>query len=197
MGATYKQFLFSTNPMLTYLEGSFAVGASGSVTGNVLGTGISTVTKLSTGTYQIQLLQNFNRIVGSFFELHPAQTGSNVNAGSFVTNTTYQIVTLGTTNWNAIGLASGLTAAVNQCFVATGAGSGNGVAIALGTSGIDHVEMLRGQNLMLYPANTGAYILFQTVLAGAVANPTNGAAIRFGLMLRNSSLLGTNETPTN
>jgi hypothetical protein len=51
---------------------------------------------------------------------------TNVNAGSFVTGKTYTIVNVGTTtNWNSIGAGGGY---IGQVFVATGAGSGDGVA---------------------------------------------------------------------
>lgn len=52
----------------------------------------------------------------------------NVNAGSFVSGRTYEIVTVGDTNWSAIGAT---TFAVGDRFVATGVGSGSGVAAAV------------------------------------------------------------------
>ena len=53
-------------------------------------------------------------------------TTSNVGAGSFTPGTTYTISFVGTTNFVAIGASSN---AVGITFVATGAGSGSGVAI--------------------------------------------------------------------
>lgn len=52
----------------------------------------------------------------------------NVNAGSFVSGRTYEIITVGDTNWSAIGATS---FAVGDRFVATGVGSGSGVAAAV------------------------------------------------------------------
>ena len=52
----------------------------------------------------------------------------NVNAGSFVSGRTYEITTVGNTNWSAIGAT---TFAVGDRFVATGVGSGSGVAAAV------------------------------------------------------------------
>ena len=59
---------------------------------------------------------------------------TNINAGSFVPNTIYKIVTLGTTNWGLIGWTSAnsvtgvTTPLVGDTFIATGKGSGTGVA---------------------------------------------------------------------
>ena len=57
-------------------------------------------------------------------ELRALQTLS-VNAGSFVPGSTYTITTVGDTNWVAIGASANSLGVV---FVATGAGSGSGVA---------------------------------------------------------------------
>jgi hypothetical protein len=49
-----------------------------------------------------------------------------VTAGSFTPGFSYQILTLGTTNWTAIG--AGVNPQVGQVFTATGVGSGTGTA---------------------------------------------------------------------
>jgi hypothetical protein len=51
---------------------------------------------------------------------------NSVTAGSFTVGFSYQILTLGTTNWTAIG--AGVNPQVGQVFTATGAGSGTGTA---------------------------------------------------------------------
>lgn len=56
---------------------------------------------------------------------------SAVNAGSFVTGTTYWITTVGTTDFTAIGASANT---VGLSFVATGAGSGTGTATPLPTT---------------------------------------------------------------
>jgi hypothetical protein len=53
-----------------------------------------------------------------------------VTAGSFLTGTVYRILTVGTTNFIAIGAAANT---VGVCFKATGAGTGTGTATASGT----------------------------------------------------------------
>lgn len=57
--------------------------------------------------------------------VYTASGGSDVNAGSFVTNTIYIIKTVGTTDFTLIGASSNT---VGEVFTATGAGSGTGVA---------------------------------------------------------------------
>ena len=49
-----------------------------------------------------------------------------VNAGSFTAGFSYQITSLGNTNWTAIG--AGINPQVGQVFTATGAGAGSGTA---------------------------------------------------------------------
>ena len=49
-----------------------------------------------------------------------------VNAGSFTPGSSYQIISLGNTNWTAIG--AGVNPQVGQVFTATGAGAGTGTA---------------------------------------------------------------------
>ena len=85
-----------------------------------------------------------------------------MTAGSFVTNVLYQIVTLGNTNYAAIGLNSGFTPAVGQLFVATGAGSGTGTAKAVGYSDADFIEVPYSSNQMVAStvAGQGAIVIF-------------------------------------
>lgn len=146
------------------IQGTVTIGASGAVSSST-GTGVSGVTKLTTGIYQIQTIENYNGYIGSFFEKQSPAIGSNVNDGSFVTNTLYQITAVGTTDWHAAGLNSGLTAAVGQTFVATGAGgAGTGTAKAVGSTGIGVIEVPYNPQQMLDNStiNKGAIIQFQT-----------------------------------
>lgn len=70
-------------------------------------------------------------VVGVAFTATGAGSGNGtvattVSAGAFTAGTDYTIVTLGTTNWPAIGAAY---AAIGQTFTATGVGSGTGKAV--------------------------------------------------------------------
>jgi hypothetical protein len=157
------QFLYSKVPMLSMIEGQILVGASGAVT-TASGAGVQGVTKLATGIYAIRVQDNFNAFIGADFSVQaPVSALAAVTAGSFVTGTLYQIVTLGTTVYSAVGLASGITQAVGQLFVATGAGSGTGTAKAIGYSDCDMISLAFNQQLMLQSsvAGLGAVVIFQ------------------------------------
>lgn len=202
----FRQFLYSANPMLTFIEGSFKVGASGNVAPStgVLGSGVSSVTKTGTGQYEIQLTDNYNRFLGLLPTLiSPTSAAGLVTDGSLVVGLPYQIVFASTsTNWQTLGLQAGVTAAAGMPFVAaSGASGGNGTVVAIGQTGVNSVEVLPNPNTLLGPLTTqaqGATVNIQTLNGSGVAvNPTSGSVIRFGIFLRNSSLLGTNETSSN
>ena len=93
------------------------------------------------------------------------------SAGAFVVGRKYEIKTVGTTDFTAIGAASNT---VGVSFIATGAGSGTGVAydvLQYDTSGIENIEVyvngvkqVEGSTFD-YTATTGTSIGFTTSLA--------------------------------
>lgn len=93
---------------LTAGPSSDATGSSS--TGHTLGQRVGT----TSGTNDVTLQETYKII-----------TASTVSAGSFVVDDTYQIKTVGTTDFTAIGAASNTVGVV---FVATGVGSGTGDA---------------------------------------------------------------------
>lgn len=208
--------------MSTYVEGSFKIGATGAVmpSTGIVGSGVNSVVRKGTGQYVLQLQDNFNRLLGADFNTFSATSAAGaVTDGSLVVGQPYQIAFASTsTNWYTLGLPVGLTPAAGMPFVATSGASaggtgglpGSGTAVRIIASNVDRVEVLPNPNTILQSSNLngplgtsgipaqGAYIFFQTLdTSGAPVNPTSGAVIRFNLFLRNSSLLGTNETPTN
>jgi len=79
---------------------------------------------------------------------------NSVSAGSFTPGFSYQILSLGDTDWTSIG--AGINPQVGQVFTATGAGSGTGTASDAGqcllvTSG----TLTSGQMNMVFSANGG------------------------------------------
>lgn len=60
-----------------------------------------------------------------------ARTAATVTAGSFIVGQAYQVVSLGTTNWAAVG--AGNDVAVGDIFTATSVGAGDGTVYAVGT----------------------------------------------------------------
>lgn len=203
------QFLFSPEPMLTFIDGSFIVGGSGAIASTgAVGTGVKSVTRQGTGKYTIQLSDNYNRFLGGDITLFQATSAAgSVTDGNLVVGQSYKITFASTsTDWQDLGLPLGLTAANGMPFTATSGassgptgGTGNGTVSALVPTGIASVEFLQNPNLTLGPSvGYGAYVQFVTLnTSNAPANPTSGSGVRFNLMLRRSTLPLRNETVTN
>lgn len=187
------QFITSKHPSLALITGSVTFGATGAV-GTVAGNGVQGVTRLTTGIYEIKLVESWPAFIKFIWAGYSGVTGSNVNDGSFVTGTLYQIITVGTTTWSSAGFDSNYTPTVGACFVATGVGgAGTGTAKAVTTSGIGNVELARSQSGLLqnlYPSQgKGSAFIVQTLgYTGSLADPTNGSQLGFGFFLRNSSV---------
>jgi hypothetical protein len=80
---------------------------------------------------------------------------NSVNAGSFTPGFSYQILTLGNTDFTAIG--AGINPTVGQVFTATGAGSGSGTASDAGQCQlIANATINSGQMNMIFSANGGS-----------------------------------------
>lgn len=198
----FYQFLYSTNPMLTYLEGRCNIGSSGAVS-SVKGGGISNVVRLSAGVYKIIFENNYNKVLAVNANLQAPVTGSNVAATALVPGTVYQITALGTTtqaNWETAGVPSGVTAAVGLVFLAAATSSGNGTAKELGTSGISAIEVIGDSNKSII-STTSPYLVIKCLAATnagdttlIAADPASGSVLSFDCMFRNSSLPGKGES---
>lgn len=144
--------------------------------------GIKSITRLAAGTYRIQLDDNYSSLLSMEAMFTAPVSGGAVNMGSLVTNTIYQIVTLGTSTqaqWVTAGVPSGITAAPGVIFKAAGAGAGNGTVKILGVNAARGMQILGGgPDLMLnsQPFNQGqggGYITFQCLgSAGTISTPT-------------------------
>jgi hypothetical protein len=117
---------------------------------------------IATSSYPVvQITANVNGQLGNAYIItQKGQTkylvsGENsVNAGSFTPGFSYQILTLGTTNWTAIG--AGVNPQVGQVFTATGVGDGNGTASDCAQCALVTANTLSsGQMNMLFNANGG------------------------------------------
>lgn len=204
----FNQFLDTLNPKLVLLEGSFTIGASGAVAPSsaCVGRGLassSAIQNLGTGMYLMRFGDNYSRLIGFHTTVFSPVSGTSAvtSDGSLVVGKAYQVRFASTsTNWQTLGVPSGVTAQIGVPFIATsGASGGNGTVVPITTSGIANMEVLPNPNLTLGPLPTqGAYIAFQTLnYSGTPTNPTSGSVIRFNALFRDSSLLGTNETPSN
>lgn len=195
----FTQFLWNPHTMPVLLDCSVAIGATGAV-GTVKGTMIKGVTRLATGVYRIQLQDNYYKFYLSGWSFRAPVTGSAVPDGSLSAGTMYEIQTVGTTDWNAAGLPTGLTAAVGSVFKAANVGgSGSGTAKALGFSGITSVEVLGDTNTMLGPqgvANQGGYITVKcngptnsSTTTPVATDPASGSVMFLSFYLSNSSVV--------
>ena len=197
----FYQFMYSANPMLTYIEGRCDIGSSGAVS-NVKGSGISNVVRLSAGVYKIILENNYNKCLSIDADLQAPVSGSDVAATALTPAVVYQITALGTTTqaqWETAGVPSGVTAAVGLVFLAAATSSGNGTAKILGASGISAIEVIGDSNKSII-STTQPYVVIKCLAATnsstttlIAADPASGSVLSFDLMLRNSSLPGKGE----
>lgn len=191
-----NQFLYSPNPQMVFVEGSFTIaGSSGTVAPStaVLGRGVQSVSKVGLGQYKIQFTDNYNRLLS--FQADPIgpTSGAVVTDGSLALGKAYQIIWPSTsTNWQTLGLPTGVTATYGAPFVATSGASngpsgssgataaGNGTVVPIVPSGVGSVEILGNPNTLLYPVlgpsssvgTQGAYVYMQTL--GAASSGMSG-----------------------
>lgn len=191
----FQQFTLSLNHIPVFLEGSALIGASGA-TSQLKGSGILSLTRVAAGTYKLVLEDDYNRFLGLNTIFEAPVTGSAITAGSFVSGTLYEIVTVGTTDYSLVGLDAGVTAAPGVAFIASGVGAGTGTVKAVGSSGV-HVVQVAGDpqtSVWTTAAGSGSVIYFLTIdSTGAVADPASGSKIFLQVWLRNSSVKGKGE----
>lgn len=191
----FQQFTLSLNHIPVFLEGSAAIGGSGA-TSALKGSGILSLTRVAAGTYKLVLEDDYNRFLGFKAIAEAPVTGLAITAGSFVSGTLYEIVTVGTTDYSAVGLDAGVTAAPGVAFVASGVGAGTGTVKALGASGVYAIELAGDPQLSVWTtaAGSGSIIYFLTLDAsGSPVDPADGSKLYFQVWLRNSSVKGKGE----
>ena len=111
----------------TNYQGSWSYGSTGPAEN--WNTDLLTKSWQDPGNNMINVYQLATAEDKNLFRINTFNEGTTVNAGSFVTGKKYIITSLGNTTqaqWEAAGLSSTLTAAVNNVFTATGAGTGTG-----------------------------------------------------------------------
>lgn len=189
----FQQFFFSLNHYPVWLEGSAAIGASGA-TSALKGSGILSLTRKAAGVYELKLEDNYYRFLDFQACLVAPVTGSAVTAGSFVSGTLYVIQTVGSTDYSAVGLPAGVTAAPGVAFVASGAGSGTGTVKAVGDSGVYGIELVGDPQTMVAPSTAGAVLYFECKnTSGVSVDPASGSTLYFQVSYRNSSVKGKGE----
>lgn len=148
------------------------------------------------GVIIVQLMDNYNRSFSGFSSIVGPLSGTPLT--STTANTTYVIVSLGTTTvaqWQAAGLPSGFTPAVGAAFtaIATGAIGGTGAVEITATagSGITSIETVGDPNATISNSNyqQGAQIILQCYEAGTKTAPADGTVISLGMYLSDSSVM--------
>ena len=191
----FQQFSFGLDHYPVRLDCNALIGASGA-TSALKGSGVLSLTRLAAGVYKAVLEDDYFRFLNFSAIFRAPVTGAAVTAGSFVTGTAYEIVTVGSTDYSAVGLPTGVTAAPGVAFVATGAGSGSGTVKALGSSGVFAVSLLGDPQTMDSSTvqGSGATIFFKCLDAtGAAVDPASGSQIFLQFWMRNSSVKGKGE----
>lgn len=149
-------------PSFADLDPGTAVIPVGMTSTEFLGVVGGANTGIATSTYPVvKITANVNGQQGAAYIITQKGTykylvsGENsVNAGSFTVGFSYQILTLGDTDWTAIGAA--INPQVGDVFTATGAGSGTGTASDCGQCQlIANATINSGEMNMVFSANGG------------------------------------------
>jgi hypothetical protein len=191
----FQQFAFSLVKYPVTIECNALIGASGA-TSSLKGSGVTSLTRVAAGTYKLVLEDDYYRFFNLNVFFRAPTTGAAITAGSFVSGTLYQIVTVGTTDYSLVGLDTGVTAAPGVPFVATGVGAGTGTVLAIGHAGIYAYNVSGDPQLTVSRSGAihGSVIYFKTLnSAGAATDPTSGSQMFVQVLLRNSSVKGKGE----
>lgn len=168
------------------------------------GAGIASVTRLTTGVYQLQLKDNYAAFLEANFSVH-GKTGASAAASGTTAGNMYQINTVGTTSqaaWVAAGLPTGISATAGAIFSASTAATattGTGTIKPITASNLYDIEIVGNPTLMLsnqpFQAGSGGYITFQCIApttaaasgdpTPTVADPASGTVIYGEIWLNN------------
>lgn len=193
-----SQRIYNMHMMPVQLDAIISIGASGAPTISAA-PGINSITRLSAGRYQIQLQDNYVKLLGLDAVFASPVSGGAVTAGSFSVGVTYQIVSVGTTNWVTAGLQSGITPAAGVVFKAAAVGSGTGTAKLIGNSGISSVEIMDASTNMLsnqpFVQPAGGLVSIQclaptdaSTTTAIPTDPASGSVLYLKILLSNSSV---------
>lgn len=163
--------LYNFHVMPCSVDMQIAIGSSGAPTLSSA-PGVSAVTRLAPGIYQIQLQDNYYSMQGMDSSIVEPVTGSAIDPAGAVVGSLYQISTVGNTDWATAGLPTNITAAVGVviCLAAAPA-SGTGRVKLISASNISAIELAGPMMNSASPASSGAIVLF-SCLASSAAAPT-------------------------
>jgi len=198
-----RQFFYTMHAMPVLLDLNCDIGASGAPS-NLVGPGITSITRLSAGRYQIKLQDNYRVAYGVVASLQAPVSGSAIDPNAGAVGTVYQITTVGATDWATAGLPTGLTPTVGQVLkLAAAPTASTGRVKAIGVSGITCVEIVGDTNDMLSPlptnnvsaSNKGGIVTIQCLGATDAStttlipkDPADGSRLYVIIYLSNSSV---------
>lgn len=160
---------------------------------------------IAAGYILVRLEDNFNKMlsgVKAMVQINNSGSDVKIDNSAMTAGVAYTITTLGNASaakWRAIGVPSGVTAAVGVSFIAaTNGGSGNTLTSRVqavdSTSSIASVEIVGDPNKSVAPApsaNQGfgaQIILVCRDFAGAIAAPDDDCKISLQFLMSNSSI---------
>jgi len=191
----FNEFFLSLNADPVYLEAN-AVIDSGQTTGtrSQKGSGVSSIAKVATGVYKISLQNRYCRYLGGDTGFVSPTTGGTIAVTAISPGTMYLIASVGTTtNWQTAGVPAGVTPAVGMAFLCAATSTGNGLAIAVGKSGIFTVEVIGDPNTSITNYTDPHFFISTLDATGTLAAPTDGSVIGLTIYLRRSSVTGKGE----
>jgi hypothetical protein len=171
---------------LVILECSVTLTTGGAV-GSIRGNGLLSAAEKGAGIFLLTFDRHFNRILQVHGNVLAPVTGGAVNDGSLSASTLYRIVTVGTSDFTAVGAVDNV---VGEAFVATGVGgSGTGTVKAIAASQMVSIQ-LASANL----GNTDHIVVQLVDDAGAAVDGEAGAVLNFMILARRGSIKSTGES---
>jgi hypothetical protein len=180
---SFQEKMLSLVPRLAVIEASCTIGSSGA-TSALRGNGVASITRVTTGVYKIVLDDPFHKLLVSSVEFRSGVTGAEVAIGAISANSTYQITTVGNSDWTAVGAPE--AGVLGMVFVATGTGTGTGKAKALAQSGVAMSE-IASQDADTRLRKEQHLILHCFDFAAALVDPASGSTMHLMLWTRDSS----------
>jgi len=181
---------------LTVLEGHVNIGASGAAS-DLQGNGIASVERVAAGVYKVVLSDPYHRFLGFNANTRSVVGSATTDLDDVSTGGVYVITVVGDATraqWTASGLPASVTPAVGAAFVgvtASAAGTTSKVGICTEAT-VEGFEILGDPNMTINNA-ASPHFYFQTMHTAAAADPADGSALDFSVLLRVSSVTGKGE----
>jgi len=197
----FNQFFLTPHAKPVMLNVDIPIGATGAVGTLANNTGVTSVTRLTTGVYKIVFADNYNKLLAMDFSNWSTTSGSSVLIASLTPGVVYQITILGaatTAQWVTAGVPVGITPAVGVVFkcAATSAGTSSACQ-TIAVSTIDGVEISGNPNTTLNSSPIGAgYVVVSTLASTSSSvttliptDPASGSTVQLNFYFNDSSLV--------